>query len=210
MNLVLEVYLEKRASRVKVGSLRKEANSFVFEYDKKYIYLSNAIPIGPDIPLTKRIHKTKKLFPSFVDRIPSQQNPAYVEYCKKFNISENEKNEIILLATIGHKGPSSFVFELLNEREYSNFDYMNFRKELQLSLRDFSALFQISLSTLQKLEKMSSYGKEALKRIEIYDRFPAVAIFEAKKNKKWVHSDTYESIEKILEDKKAYIKTLHG
>jgi HipA-like protein len=201
MNRILEVYLESRASRVKVGNLFKEGETFIFEYDMKYLNNSSSIYIGPDIPLTKRVHRSEKLFASFVDRIPSRKNPAYEDYCNQFNISKEETDEILLLATIGRKGPSSFIFELDETKAYLNLDYMYFRKELQLSLRDFSAIFQISLSTLQKLEKQSTHGHEALKRIEIYDRFPSVALFEINKNRRLIHAARVKYAEGILKER---------
>src|SRR6202022_1252354 len=82
-------------------------------YNKKYAHSKNAIPIGPDLHLFKLHHQSKKgkLFSSFIDRIPEKSNPAYKDYCKAEGISSTEKNPIILLGTIGKRGPSSFIFE---------------------------------------------------------------------------------------------------
>ena len=199
----LNIYLEKRASRILVGDLTKDGPNYIFEYNKEYAYSKNAIPIGPDLPLKKRTYKSIKLFSSFKDRIPSRENPAK-EYCRKFNISEDEDNELILLSTIGQKGPSSFIFEASIESEYENVNYLFFRKELGISIRDFSHAFDIPLSTLQSIEKNKFLGKEALKRIEIYDMFPEVAKFEVQKNKSLIHGDKFRRIEIFLENKIQY------
>jgi HipA-like protein len=197
----LGVFLERRASKTYVGKLFLKEKQYVFEYDKTYAYAENSIPIGPDLPITKRLHKSEKLFASFADRIPSKRNPAYIEYCQKFGISPDEKDEIILLSTIGKRGPSSFVFEILNDAQYSATDYIKFRTDLNLTIRDFSAVFDIGISTLQKLEKNSSQVKESLKRIEIYDRYPEVALFELGRNGKLIHSAKKEITENILKEK---------
>ncbi len=205
-NDILNVYLERRSSRVFVGRLYKKDTSFIFEYDKNYAYSDSSIPIGPDLPITKRTHKSDKLFSSFADRIPSKKNPAYIEYCQKFGISTNEKDEIILLSTIGKKGPSSFVFEIEKNQEYSSLDYVKFRDELSLTLRDFALVFSISLSTLQKLERNPNLGRDVLKRIEIYDLFPEVALFELRRKAHLIHSSKFEQTEKILLEKIEYNK----
>jgi HipA-like protein len=204
----LNVYLERRASRTYVGRLTKKEGGFVFEYDKSYAYADNSIPIGPELPITKRIHKSENLFSSFVDRIPSRKNPAYVEYCAKFGIPINEKDEIILLSTIGQRGPSSFIFEKENDMAYSNFDYLSFRKDLQLTTRDFATVFNLSLTTLNRIERgASESGRELLKRIEIYDKFPQVALFELHRRKELIHSVKYTNLEKMLVQKVSYLKS---
>lgn len=197
----LGVFLERRASKTYVGKLFLKDNQYVFEYDKSYAYAENSIPLGPDLPITKRVHKAEKLFASFADRIPSKRNPAYIEYCEKFGISPNEKDEIILLSTIGKRGPSSFIFEILDKNQYTATDYIKFRNDINLTIRDFAAVFDIGISTLQKLEKNSSQVKESLKRIEIYDRFPEVALFELNRNGKLIHSTKKEITESILKEK---------
>lgn len=201
----IEVYLERRSSRTFVGKLSKKDNFFIFEYDKSYAYADISIPVGPDLPITKRVHKSETLFPSFADRIPSKRNPAYIEYCELFGISPAEKNELILLSTIGKRGPSSFVFEGLAEKSYNSLDYTNFKNDLGLTLRDFSSIFNISLSSLQNLEKNHLSGTEVLKRIEIYDKFPEVALFELERNGKLIHSMKRERLEEILISKLKHI-----
>lgn len=206
----LNVYLERRSSRTYVGKLTKKDTGFIFEYDKTYAYADNSIPVGPELPITKRIHKSDQLFSSFADRIPSKKNPAYVEYCEKFGIPLGEKDEIILLSTIGKRGPSSFVFEEEKKEEYTGYDYIVFRKSLELTLRDFATIFDVSLTTLQRIEQgASKKGKELLKRVAIYDKFPEVALHEVEKRGGLIHSTKKEKLEKILLDKINYLKDKH-
>ena len=202
----LSIYLERRSSRTYVGKLYREDNLYCFEYDKKYAYDKKSIPMGPDLPMIKRVHKSKTLFSSFVDRIPSRKNEAYPEYCQKFSISVDEEDEILLLSTIGRRGPSSFLFEGDWIVEYTSLDYSKFRKELGLTLREFASVFDVSISSLQKLEKKMESGREVLKRIEIYDRFPEVALFELKKSGKLIHSSKKEKVEDFLLEKIKFLR----
>jgi hypothetical protein len=78
----------------------------------------------PELPVTKRIHKSDHLFSSFADRIPSKKNPAYIKYCEKFGIPFKKEDEIILLSTIGKRDPSSFIFEQETAEDYTNYDYI--------------------------------------------------------------------------------------
>ncbi len=181
----VDVYLESRKTRTYVGRLteKKEANQhgYIFQYDDRYLYNKSALPLGPDLPITKKVHQSSFLFKTLNDRIPSSKNPAYEEYCKTMNISPKERNPIVLLATIGRRGPSSFVFEPLYAGDYSSEDLIKFRKNLGLTMREFASVFDFTAATIQRIEKNKVTGKEALKRIAIYDNFPEVAIQELAK-----------------------------
>lgn len=188
----LDVFLENRKSRVYVGQLRliekvnnknnkdySKGKEFVFEYDNKYLYSKNSIPLGPDIPLTRKINKSNELFKTLNDRIPSSKNPSYKEYCDTMGISTSERNPIILLSTIGKRGPSSFVFEPVYEDNYSVESFLKFRRNLGLTIREFATAFDFSPATIQRIEKDRVGGRwDSLKRIAIYDRFPEVALYE--------------------------------
>ena len=172
----VEVFLEKRKTRLRVGTLRRENSKLVFKYDENYFKSKNIIPLGPEFPLTQREFSSEKLFASLEDRIPSLQNPAYTEYCLAMGIDPNEKDPIILLSTIGRKGPSSFIFYPLFERTVSAEDIIKFRKSLGLTTREFSEIFEISQSSLNALERNRISGTEILKRLEIILNFPSVAL----------------------------------
>ena len=180
--IAVDVYLESRKTRTYVGRLveKKEANQhgFVFQYDERYLYNKSALPLGPDLPITKKVHTSAFLFKTLNDRIPSSKNPAYEDYCKAMDISPKERNPIILLATIGRRGPSSFVFEPVYADAYSSEDLKKFRKNLGLTMREFASVFDFTPATIQRIETGKVTGKDALKRIAIYDHFPEVAIQE--------------------------------
>src|SRR2546428_10963427 len=110
----MDVYTEGRKRRLYVGDLSYsvEGDKYRFEYDESYLHSPSAIQLGPDLALDKKIHVSEpgKLFLSFADRLPDPSNPAYQEYCVSQGISVDEKNPIILLGTIGRRGPSTFVF----------------------------------------------------------------------------------------------------
>jgi len=196
--IAVDVYAEYGKSRVFVGKLCKKKGLFHFVYDRKYLEKVNKISLGPEFPLTKNKFVSKSLFPSFKDRIPSKENPAYSEYCEKFGIRKDETDELVLLSTIGSRGPSSFVFEPVFSDKFIAEDLMKFRKELKLSTRDFASLFNVSYAALNKVENKKMSGLETLKRIEIYALFKCVAILEIEKNKALVHSSVYQSVKKII------------
>ena len=173
----IDVFLEKRKTRIHVGYLKKENEQFVFTYNEKYLRAQNIIPFGPEFPLTKKQFKSKSLFASFEDRIPSKKNPAYSEYCQAMKIDLMEDNPLVLLSTIGKRGPSSFVFEPIYERLFTIQDVLDFRKLLKFTTREFAHIFEISQASLNALERKRSSGKDLLKRLEILVRFPSVALY---------------------------------
>lgn len=197
----IKVYIDNRKSRSLVGVLSKKDNLFKFEYDDKYLEAKNSISMGPELPLTQKEFRSKKLFQSFKDRIPSKENPAYPEYCKKFGISIDEKEPFMLLSTIARKGPSSFIFEAVFQEEGFYKELRAFRKELGLSLRDFASLFDVSLLTLQRLETGKAQGKEVMKRLQIYLKFPEVALFEVDKNSHKVNERVKKKVISIISKK---------
>ena len=194
----IDIYAEFGKSRIYVGRLDKTGGKFQFSYDRKYLKSKKKLSLGPEFPLTKRQFFSDSLFNSFKDRIPSKENQAYTEYCDKFGISSDENNELILLATIGSRGPSSFVFEPVFFSEFTSDDLIKFRKKLKLSTRDFATLFDLSSATLNKIENGKMSGRDILKRIEIYALFKEVALFEIERNKAKVHSSVYESVKTLL------------
>jgi HipA-like protein len=199
----LAVFLEKRKTRIYVGKLTflKSSNVFEFTYDNDYIYAKNIIPLGPEFPLTQKVYRSSILFPSLQDRIPSRENSAYAEYCKSEGIDVKESDPIILLTTIGKRGPSSFVFEPLYEDSFSKEDLKKFRQELGLTTREFALCFDLTQAALMRIEKGDSSGKALLKRIEIYYRFPEVALFFIHRHGGAINSEKKKTIIKILKAK---------
>ncbi len=196
----VKVYLEKRKTRQFVGELiyEKADKQFIFTYDKKYIYSDYIIPLGPDIPLTKEKHTSKTLFPSLEDRIPSRENPAYKDYCQAMGITTKERDPIILLVTIGRRGPSSFIFEPHYECKFDAAALRAFRKEMGLTTREFSECFEMTQATLVNIESGKASGKETLKRIELYTHFPEAIYYQLQLTGGILHTDKLKKVMSYL------------
>lgn len=192
------VFLEKRKTRVFVGTLIKHAHQFIFTYDDRYIRMKNIIPLGPELPLTQKRYTSSHLFPSFEDRLPSKDNPAYPEYCQAMGIDAQEKDPFILLSTIGHRGPSHFVFSPLYEEIFGVENVIQYRNLLNLTTREFGELFEIPQASLNALERGRSSGKDLLKRLELIVKFPDVALYLLEVNGGYLVSDKYEYVKKLL------------
>lgn len=185
----IDVFLERFQTRLFVGRLEKSKEEFHFAYSDTYLKEKNVISLGPEFPLTQKDFYSPTLFKSLNDRIPDPDNPAYATYCKEFAISPLTKDPIILLVTIGRRGPSSFIFEAVYADHFTFEDFDKFRKSLGLSLHDAALLFGASLSILQKIKAGDSSGKEVLKRLELYCLFKDALMFQIKSNGKFLHSD---------------------
>lgn len=196
----IAVYLERKKTRQFVGELRYIADTkeFEFIYDQNYLYSKSIIPLGPELPLKKQPFRSKKLFESFSDRIPSKENPAYADYCKAVGIDVSETNPLILLSTIAKRGPSSFIFEPIYTTGIDPNQLKHFREILNLTGREFAVCFSISLASLNRIETGKAAGKEVLKRLEIYIKFPEVALFEFRRNSGKIHLQKKRHAEKIL------------
>ncbi|MDF1828122.1 MAG: helix-turn-helix domain-containing protein [Legionellaceae bacterium] len=189
----LNIFHEGRKRRVFVGELIYCSKQAIYElnYDESYAYADTAIPLGPELDLFKLHHRSEKgkLFRSLQDRIPSKENPAYNDYCASQHISPDEKNPIILLGSIGSRGPSSFIFEPVYHDSFTKEDIKKFRNDIGLTQHDLATVLDISIATLARLEKGSSHDTNTLKRIEIFFKFPEVALWELKQTGGWVHRE---------------------
>ncbi len=197
----VDVFLERFQTRVYVGQLKKEKNTFIFSYDKHYLNLRNVLPLGPEFPLTQQEFTSATLFPSFLDRLPDPNNPAYPEYCTQVGIAVTTTDPLILLATF-KRGPSSFIFEPVYKNKYTYQDIEKVREMLGLSLQDFANLFDISLSSLQKIKSGDTPGKDILQQIELYLEVPEALEFQLQQNEKWLHPEKLKKIEEYLEERK--------
>lgn len=198
----VDVYAEGLRTRKYTGRLQRDKGprgekGFRFTYDDYYLKRSDAVSIGPELPLTGRTYFSETLFPSFADRIPSRDNPAYPEYCEATGIDVNESDPFVLLTTIGKRGPSCFIFESVVIDNFEPEDAGEFRKGLGLSLREFGRLFDFSPHTIQKIESGKESGRDVLKRMELYARFPEVAWFEMKRNRAKIHTDLWRRLQKF-------------
>jgi len=189
----IKIFHESRKRRILVGELiyDKKNDRYELIYDKNYAYSKNAIPISPDLNLFKLRHQSEKgkLFSSFIDRIPDKSNPAYNDYCKAQGISSAEKNPIVLLGSIGKRGPSSFIFEPVYYSEFDSSDIINLREQLHITQHDLARAFNISQTTLQRIEAGVSSDLNTLKYMQILLKFPEVALWQLKQTGNQVHKD---------------------
>ncbi len=201
----LKIFHESRKRRILVGELTYDKKNDKYEliYDKNYAHSKNAIPISPDLDLFKLHHQSEKgkLFPSFIDRIPERSNPAYNDYCKAQGISPAEKNPIILLGSIGKRGPSSFIFEPVYYSKFNSSDVINLRKQLQITQHDLAKALDISQTTLQRIESGISSDHNTLKYIQILLKFPDVALWQLKQTGNQVHKDVLTKLIKYFQSK---------
>ena len=193
----LNVFSEGRKRRIFVGTLIYDdsKNTYEFRYDPKYARSKNAIPIGKELDLFKKINTSKgKLFPSFEDRIPSKENPAYIDYCRSQGIDVEEKNQIKLLMSIGKRGPSTFIFEPIYQNNFSSEEIKKFRADLGLSINDMALAFDLNPPTLQRLETGGKTDLATLRRIQIYLTFPKVAMWQLTLTVGRLHTDIFHSL----------------
>lgn len=189
------VYSQTRKRRLLVGALWREGSTYVFEYNRGYQKQKSAVSLGPELPLWQKRFSSQTLFASIADRLPSRENPAYVDYCKQWGIDPAEKDVMTLLTTIGRRGPSTFVFEPAVENEYSGADVKKFRKRLHLSQEEFRRLFDLSHNTLQRLEQEQSESASILHYIELCDKVPEAFSWVLRQRGQTLHDDKRAMLE---------------
>lgn len=196
-NHKIEVFSQIASRRIFVGSVWREHGLFHFAYDRKYRRLRKSVALGPEFPLWKESFSSKKLFPSLADRIPSRQNPAYADYCRQWGISVKEDDPLVLLTTIGRRGPSTFVFENA-PRSYSAEKLRRLRERIGLSQRDFAALFGTTQATLTKLETGKGKNAFMMTFFMLCDEEPAALRWLLRERAQSIHDDKRTSIEQLL------------
>lgn len=195
----INVFSQTATKRTFVGMLYKENNRFYFEYDKHYRRQKKAVALGPELELWKEKFSSKAIFPSIADRIPSRENPAYRDYCKQWGISENEKDIFKLLVTIGRRGPSTFVFEPA-PKEYSAEKVKAFREKLGLNQRDFASFFDITQTTLSKIEQGKSLYSTITIFIQLCEDSPEALAWLLEVRGQYMHDDKRVIIENMLKN----------
>ena len=202
----LNIFHEGRKRRVFVGQLiyNKKTETYELIYDKNYAYSDKAIPLGPDLNLFELHHRSEKgkLFKTLLDRIPSKENPAYKDYCATQGISPNEKNPIILLGSIGKRGPSSFIFEAVYHSSFTSEDIIKFRNEIGITQHDLAHALDISIVTLARIETGVSHDANTIKRIEVFLKFPDVALWQLRQTGSWLHSEVLTKLIKYFNSEK--------
>lgn len=188
----VQVVLEKSVSNQLVGVLSIKEYGFHFEYEKEYLRSSKAIPLGPEMPLTRRIYQSEQLFRPFSDRIPSRENPAFPEYCRSAGISADEDDPLILLSTIASRGPSSFLFKPIYRESFNGSDLKRFRNNLRLSVREFAMCFDFSQAGITRVETGKTDGRDILKRAEIYAFYQDIALDQLRRRAAYIHQKKLE------------------
>lgn len=195
----INIFSQTNRSRVLVGELYKENGKFHFQYNPEYQKLKTAIELGPEFELWKNHFESKQLFPSLENRIPSKLNPAYKDYCKQWSISEDEDDEMILLSTIGRRGPSSFIFEKDEDFSFDADEVKKFRKELNLSMKEFEDLFELPHSTLIRLENGKSKNKILLRYLETFSKNHEALYSLLLKRGQYLHDKKFKKIMNIIQ-----------
>ena len=205
----LEVFHEGRRRRQLVGTLTYHPKTarYSFTYDVKYLRQKHAVPLGPELPLTKPSYqsKVKQLFPSLMDRIPSKENPAYADYCRAAGIEPGEANPVRLLTSVGHRGPSTFIFEPVYrfDRDALITAVKEFRQRLDISLWELARAFDIPYLTMQRIEANKSKDDLTMRLIYCYLTFPDTAIWQLEVSGRYVNRETVIKIAKALDTKNA-------
>jgi len=191
----LEIYNETFKRRTLVGllSFDEQEQCYTFRYEMDFMTSKQAIPLGVELPLLKQTYETEdeEIFPTFADRIPPRTNPAYPEYCESQGITADETNPIILLGTIGRRGPSSFVFEAVFLPEKSVAEELKaFRKRLDISRWEFAEAFGMQEQSIARIETGASHDRTAYKLVELYLTVPEAALWQLELTGKKVHAKT--------------------
>jgi HipA-like protein len=167
----IDVYLERRERKQYVGRLTRQPDQkFHFSYDEAYQRMENSISIGPSLQLVKKEYLSMNLFPEFLDRLPSPQNPAYEDYCASVGISVKEDDIMVLLLKLGKRGPSSFILEAVVEDDPAVIvnNIRVFIEEISLSQQDFANILDIPITSLSRLLTETSLDRTLLRLIDHY------------------------------------------
>jgi len=201
----IEVYSEGRKRRQFVGVLRHDSatSRFRFEYDGDYLRSDRAIPLGPELSLARPSYESEPgaLFPSFSDRIPSRNNPAYAEYCQAAGISPEETDPMMILPAIARRGPSTFIFEAIwKDNQTIGERVKQFRKDTNLSFFDLAQLLDIPVLSIKRLEAGQTRRDSGLiGMVRIVLDHPDVFLELLHIRGARIHDDTRHSLEMMLQ-----------
>lgn len=109
-----------------------------------------------------------------------------------------KKNPIILLGSIGKKGPSSFIFESVYEDDFTGIDLIKIRESLDISQHDLAQAFGLSEITLKKIESGKSKDPNTLRLIQIFFTFPESGLWQLRKTGMRVHSSVLSKLIKYF------------
>ena len=115
-----------------------------------------------------------------------------MDYCMQWGISADEKDVFKLLATIGRRGPSTFIFEAA-QKDYSPEDVKTFRNKMGLTQREFSVLFDITQPTLWKIENGKSTYSTIIVFIQLCAEVPAALNWLLEIRGQYIHDEMHKT-----------------
>lgn len=90
LNLVLPL---DRGERIPVGTLRREADDFVFEYSAEFV--KSGLPLLPDFPKTGEVYRSPELWPFFLVRLPPVDRPDVRAEIERMNLQADDTLQIL-------------------------------------------------------------------------------------------------------------------
>ena len=90
LNLVLPL---DRGERILVGTLRREADDFVFEYSTEFV--KSGLPLLPDFPKTGEVYRSPDLWPFFLVRLPPVDRPDVRAEIERMNRQADHTLQIL-------------------------------------------------------------------------------------------------------------------
>ncbi len=197
---MIEIWHETLLSRKKVGTITRRDGKYILVYDEAYLNWADSTPLGPDLPLSKQIHVSKSFWTSLNEALPPRDTAHYKDYCDAAGIDIKETDPLILLSTVGKRGASSFVFEIVhdeNTMENSAKFLRYLQKEAKLSLADIALMFNIPKLSIFKL--LHGQLKEPMipRLISLYQKYPDMTLSELSKNTS-VSASKKERLMKVL------------
>jgi HipA-like protein len=102
------VLWESEGKKQLVGELTQATRGWSFSYASKWI--QKGVQIDPDLPLQSKPIVSKELHEFFSERIPPKDSGQFIHYAKIWELHEELKDRMSLLVTLGHRGPSNYVF----------------------------------------------------------------------------------------------------
>jgi HipA-like protein len=102
------VFWESDHKKEPVGELTRVAQGWSFSYAPKWIKIG--VQIDPELPLSSKPVSSKELHGFFSERIPPRDSGQFPYYAKIWKLREELKDPMALLVTLGHRGPSNYVF----------------------------------------------------------------------------------------------------
>jgi len=197
MSMIVNVFSQGKNNRVLVGRLWRD-KKYAFQYDPHYLKMRTALALGPELPLQYAPYYSKMLFSLLEERIPSTQNPAYADYCREWGIDPGEKDPLILLTTIGHRGPSSFLFRQAPEDKFDHQALRKFRQQLGLSTRELALLLDTDQTTLTKTEMSQLASTQLLRFCALLSHVPSALEFQLDQRGQFLHDHKIAKIKKMI------------